>query len=228
MKKTERIIAAVDSRPYDGATTERLLAEGGAPEMSSDGSVTRWLGLLRQGDAAAARHLWERYFRRLVGLARARLQGARPRSADEEDVALSAFDSFCRNAEQGRFPELADRDSLWRLLMVITARKAAHLQRDEARQKRGGGAAPVGEADDESVLDELLSREPDPAFAAGMAEECGRMLAVLGDKELEAVAVARLEGYSVEEVAERTGYAPRSVKRKLRLIRSIWEQEVGP
>src|SRR3984893_18595241 len=99
----------------------------------SDGSVTRWIGALQAGDHAAAQQLWERYFRRLVGLARKKLQGASRRAADEEDVALSAFNSFFRCAEQGRFPNLVDRDSLWRLLVVLTARKAAHLVRDESR-----------------------------------------------------------------------------------------------
>src|SRR5262245_43324907 len=64
--------------------------------MPSAGSVTHWLGLLRAGDHAAAQPLWERYFSRLVGLARAKLQGLPRRAADEEDVALSAFDSFSR------------------------------------------------------------------------------------------------------------------------------------
>ena len=82
--------------------------------MPSEGSVTRWLGQLRAGDAAAAQPLWERYVRRLVGLARKKLHGRPSRAADGEDVALSAFDSFCRNAEQGRFPQLADRDKVIR------------------------------------------------------------------------------------------------------------------
>src|SRR3954465_6949521 len=99
--------------------------------MSPEGSVTRWLAPLQAGDPAAAQQLWERYFRRLVGLARTKLRGAPRRAADEEDVALSAFDSFCRHAEAGRFPRLADRDSLWRLLVTVTARKAAHQARDE-------------------------------------------------------------------------------------------------
>src|SRR6187401_2419643 len=137
--------------------------------MSADDPVTVWLGQLQAGDPAAARPLWDRYFHRLVGLARRRLRDAPRRVADEEDVALSAFDSFCRHAEQGRFPQLADRDDLWRLLMVITARKAAHLKRDETRQKRGGGKT-VSESEEEGVLDQLLSREPDPAFAAEVAE----------------------------------------------------------
>ena len=34
------------------------------------------------------------------------------------------------------------------------------------------------------------------------------------------------DGHTVEEVAKRIGFAPRSVKRKLQLIRTIWEPEV--
>jgi DNA-directed RNA polymerase specialized sigma24 family protein len=188
--------------------------------MSSEGSVTSWLGQLRAGDAAAAQPLWERYVRRLVGLARKKLHGRPGRVADEEDVALSAFDSFCRNAEQGRFPQLADRDSLWQLLVVITARKAAHLRRDEGRLKRGGAAGPA-----EVCLDEVISREPTPEFAAQAAEECRRLLTGLGDPELASVALWRMEGFSVEEIAGRLGYAPRSIKRKLQLIRGLWEKE---
>ena len=43
----------------------------------SDGSVTHWFNLLVAGQSAAAQPLWERYFHRLVGLAKARLQGRR-------------------------------------------------------------------------------------------------------------------------------------------------------
>ena len=194
--------------------------------MSRQGSVTRWLGPLQAGDAAAAQRLWERYFRRLVGLARARLRGAPRRAADEEDVALSAFDSFCRNAGEGRFPDLLDRDSLWRLLVVITARKASHLLRDATRQKRGGAAA--NEDDQATVLERVFSREPSPALAAQMTEEYEHLLTLLGDDTLRRVAVLRMEGHSVEEVGALIGCAPRSVKRKLQMIRRLWEQEGPP
>jgi DNA-directed RNA polymerase specialized sigma24 family protein len=192
---------------------------------SGEGSVTRWLGQLQGGDREAAEQLWQRYFLRLVGLARQRLQGAARRAADEEDVALSAFDSFCRNAEAGRFPDLTDRESLWRLLMVLTARKAANLARDEGRQKRGGDVKVVGESEEDHLLDQALSREPSPDFAAQVAEEYERLLRALGDGELEAVALGRMEGYTVNEIAARLDIAARSVKRKLQMIRGIWEKE---
>src|SRR5438105_11118264 len=101
---------------------------------------SEWLDQLRAGDWAVAQKLWERYFRRLVGLAAKKLRGVPRRAADEEDVALSAFDSFCRGLEDGRFPQLRDRNNLWALLVTITARKARKVVRREGRQKRGGNA----------------------------------------------------------------------------------------
>src|SRR6516165_5074748 len=136
--------------------------------MASGGSVTHWLALLQAGNPAAAQRLWERYFQSLVGLARKKLGGQRPRAADEEDVALSAFDSFCRGAENGRFPNLDDRNNLWQLLIVLTARKALHLLRDEGRQKRGGSTVAAGRGTDSGAwaLEQLVGREPTPMFAA--------------------------------------------------------------
>jgi DNA-directed RNA polymerase specialized sigma24 family protein len=194
--------------------------------MPSEGSVTHWIGQLRAGNAAAAQPLWERYFQRLVGLARARLRGAPRRAADEEDVALSAFDSFCRAAEQGRFPDLADRDGLWRLLVVLTARKALHLARDECREKRGGGHVQDEAAFD--GLDGVIGPEPTPEFAAQVAEECRRLLDRLPDAGLRGIAVSRMEGHSTEAIAARLGVAPRTVERKLQRIRSLWSTESPP
>jgi DNA-directed RNA polymerase specialized sigma24 family protein len=204
----------------------------GVKPMASTRSITDWIDKLKAGDPVAAQHLWERYFQRLVGLARKHLQRQRPRAADEEDVALSAFASFCRGAEAGRFPQLADRDNLWRLLVVLTARKASHLLRDEGRQKRGGKVValpePVASSDTEGDLEQLLSREPAPEFAAQVAEEYQRILAELGDRTLQAVVSWKMEGYTNEEIARKLDCTPRSVYRKLCIIRGLWEKELNP
>jgi DNA-directed RNA polymerase specialized sigma24 family protein len=191
--------------------------------MSSEGSVTHWLGRLRAGDPAAAEQLWQRYFRRLVGLARLRLRNAPRRVADEEDVALSAFDSFCRGARQGRFPRLADRNDLWRLLVVITARKACDLRKREGRPPGGKAALPLGDA-----VEQVVGPEPTPEFAAQVAEEYRRLLDKLGNNELRSIAVWKMEGHTNQEVAARLGCAPPTVERRLRLIRALWADERWP
>ena len=137
--------------------------------MSADkGSVSGWVSQLQAGDVAAAQRLWERYFRRMVRLARTRLRAAGI-PGEEEDVALSAFASFCQAAGQRRFPQLANRDDLWRLLVTLTARKVWHRRRLEQSQKRGGGL--MRSQDFELELDGIVGREPTPEFAAEVADE---------------------------------------------------------
>jgi RNA polymerase sigma factor (sigma-70 family) len=189
--------------------------------MSSDGSVTQWLGQLKAGEQHAAQKLWERYFHALVGLARKRLQGAPRRAADEEDVALSAFHSFCHAAERGRFPQLHDRDDLWRLLVTITARKAFHQLRAQGQRKRGGRIEPT-----DVDLDQILGQEPSPDFAAQVAEECQRLLDHLNDADLRSIALWRMEGYTVEEITTKLNCSPSTIERRLRLIRAMWETDV--
>jgi DNA-directed RNA polymerase specialized sigma24 family protein len=195
-----------------------------------DGSVTRWIGDLKSGGDSAAQHLWERYFHRLVNLARARLRAARRPGTieDEEDAALSAFDSFCRSATQGRFPQLADRNDLWRLLVVITVRKVLGQIKRQGAQKRGGRrlageSALIGpEAASSAGLDRLAGDEPSPELAAQVVDQYCRLRERLRSETLRQVLDLRLEGYTREEIAQHLGCAERTVKRKLDLIREAW------
>jgi DNA-directed RNA polymerase specialized sigma24 family protein len=185
-------------------------------------SVTHWLDRLRDGDRDAVGQLWRRYFGQLVRLARARL-GDTPRgAADEEDVALSAFDSFCRRAEQGQFPHLADRHDLWGLLVLITSRKVCDLIEHEGRDKRDFRRLTPPSCSEESPVVRLLSREPDPAFLAEMADSCHGLLARLGDEQLRAIALKKLEGYSNPEIAVQLDLALATIERRLTLIRELW------
>lgn len=200
--------------------------------MSDDASVSRWLVGLKEGDSAVVQRLWDHYFERLVRLAGTKLPGHARRAADEEDVAMSAFQSFCDRAGRGQFDQLSDRDDLWRLLATITARKVISLVRHQTRQKRGGGQV-LGEsafldADDAdgAGMAQFLSRDPTPEDAAQFAEDYERLLAKLTNPTLRSIALRKLEGHTTEEIAAGLGISTRTVDRKLQLIRAVWEEDL--
>jgi DNA-directed RNA polymerase specialized sigma24 family protein len=204
--------------------------------MADHSTVTYWIDGVKAGDERATRKLWDRYFHRLTRLAASRLPLHARRDSDEEDVALSAFQSFCGRATRDQFPRLSGHDDVWRLLAVITSRKAIGSLRRRAALKRGGGVvvgesalheSPLLESADahEAGLAGVLGPDPSPALAAEHAEDYRRLLDSLGDETLRTVALMRLEGRNDDEIAGRLGVSSRTVQRKLRLIRHILEDQ---
>ena len=192
--------------------------------MDPENSITRCVQALKGGDPGAAQMIWEAYFRRLVGLARARLRDAPRRAADEEDVALSAFDSFCRGVDVGRFPRLDDRDDLWQVLVLITVRKAIDLRQHEGRQVRGGGnvrslsdLADVG-------FDAARDGEAGPEMAAQVADLYRSLMGRLDDPTLRSVVDWKLEGFTNAEIAAKIGCVVSTVERKLQRVRRLLER----
>ena len=197
-------------------------------------TVTQWIDQLKSGDAQAAQRLWESYFLEMVEVARQKLRGAPRTMADEEDVALSAFKSFCIGAQNGRFSQVTDRQNLWPLLVAITSHKSIDLIRLENRQKRGGSgqndAAGTSKKQTSMRVDfeEIIQQQPSPEFAVQMAEELERLLNLLdktGDSALRQVALAKMEGETTTEIAEQLGCARRTVERKLQLITRLWQED---
>ena len=183
---------------------------------------------LKQGDEQAAQALWQRYFGRLVGLARQRLGEGQRRVQDEDDIAVSVFKSLCERAERGDLASLEGRDELWRLLATITVRKVAAQVRDATRQKRGGGLVRGDSVYDEtSGLDAIAGTDPTPDFLHQLAEEHQQLLASLEDDTLRKIASWKLEGWRGQEIAEKLGITRRSVERKLELIRERWKAELN-
>ena len=201
--------------------------------MVGDEPVTCWLRQLEAGDEDAARLLWQRYYRELVELARARLGTTPRRVADEEDVALSVLRCLYEGAARGQFAELVNRGELWQLLAAITGRKVIDQQRRLTQQKRGGGrvrgdSVVHGNDDDHSSVgfDQFRGEAATPEVLAIAAEEFQRLMALLDDDRLRQIAQCKLEGYTNEEIGQRLGLACRSIERKLQRIRQIWATEL--
>ena len=197
---------------------------------SNELDITEWLRNLEDGHDVAAQQLWKVFFERLVRLAEGRMRATDRRVTDAEDVALSAFASFCRGAENQRFTQLSDRHGLWRLLVSITIRKLSHSRRDQNRLKRGGNFRQVESTGDSSagpsILDQIISREPTPEFDAQVAEEYSRWMAALDSDELVQLAEWKLEGFTNEEIAAKLGRSVRTIERKLNLIRKVLIHEM--
>jgi ECF sigma factor len=208
------------SRP----STEDIVMQAGPPNdtPTPPGSVSKLIPPLKSGDHAAVQQLWERFFQPLVGVARQRLQAARLGPWDEEDVALEAFFSFCRQlalpGASERFPRLHDRTHLWRLLVCFTVREAFDRRRKEERRREiVRGESALGEAGFEPFAD----REPAPEFEAAV----GDLLAVLANDDLRWLALRKMEGRTNAEIARErgAGWAVSTVERKLKVIRKLWK-----
>jgi DNA-directed RNA polymerase specialized sigma24 family protein len=192
------------------------------------------MDLLSQGgNSDAAQRLWERYAMQLVELARRRLKDAPKRVADEDDIAASVFHSLCRGAAAGRFQNVKNRDDLWWLLLAITKQKVVDHVRRESAQKRGAGRVHLesglnGNPDDSRgfALDHLVGDEPTPEFVVMLDEQHERLLGILRDDQLRQIAMFRIEGFTVPEIAEDFHVTTRTIERKLQLIRDAWSKEL--
>ncbi len=186
---------------------------------------------VRSGDDQAIAELWNGYFQRLVRLAAKRLPENLRRTGDEEDIALSAFNSFIAGIRRDQFPDLSGPDNLWGLLITLTGRKVnAHL-RHQTRQKRGGGAvrgeSVFMDSDDlkrSAGIGGVSGTEMTADLSVELEEACNSLLDQLPDAQLRQIAVMRMDGFLVDEIANLLGLSKRATERRLQLIRRTWSE----
>jgi DNA-directed RNA polymerase specialized sigma24 family protein len=202
--------------------------------MCQTHTVTELLAKLKAGEQGQPQQeLWNRYFTRLVALARQKLGQTPRRAVDEEDIVLSALNSFFTGISRGKFPQLKDRNELWPLLVKITMRKVLDQRKHVLARRRGEGHV-YGESysagDDSNSshvhgLDAIADDEPTPESVMMLNEQCRRLVDLLPNDLLKLVVRRKLDGLSNEEIAVELNVARRTIERKLKCIREIWSQE---
>ena len=185
--------------------------------MPDEITVTKWIAALRQGDEASAKKLWNLYFQRLMNFAKSRMGAVTTAIYDEEDAAISTFRVLCENLKAGKYPDIADGDEFWRLMLTVAARKISRRLEYESAAKRNAGSAQL------ERIDVSLAVTKD---ASQVAVEYEELLSKLNDPNLERVAVLKLDGYTNEEIATAINRTRRTVQRMLDLIRDLWREEL--
>jgi RNA polymerase sigma-70 factor (ECF subfamily) len=192
--------------------------------MADDASFDDLLARLRQGDEAAAALVVDRYARRLVGLARSKLDRRFQSKEDPEDVLQSVFKSFFRRCALGQF-RLDSRENLWSLLVSLTLHKCGHrADYFRAARRNVQREAQVQPAPESSGREwEALAREPTPLEAAMLADTVDRLLEGLEPHQRQIVQLS-LEGEEPARIGAQVGVTQRTVQRVLKGVRERLER----
>lgn len=182
------------------------------PSSVSDASDHSLLQLYRQGKQEAALELYQRYSHRLRALAHAQLSAELAGRVEVDDIVQSVFGSFFRGVN-GSLYDVPMGEELWKLLLVI----ALHKIRNQGTYYR---------ADKRDVrrtlsTDETIeaTRSDDSAAKAFLQMVVEEALVQLSPNHRQMVEL-RMEGFSVEEIAQKTARAKRTVERLLQQARA--------
>ena len=193
--------------------------------MSVHASFDELMARLLAGDQSAASQVFNLFTHRLIALARSRLDSQIRGKVDPEDVAQSVWRSFFLRQAEGEF-DLADWNSLWGLLVVITLRKCGrqieHFR--AARRDLKREATPPHPTDSSHTGWEAVAREPTPSEAAILTETVEQLMLELRDDRERQILSLSLQGVRVSAISTQVGLTERTVERVRERVRKRLEQ----
>ncbi|MDB4372677.1 ECF-type sigma factor [Mariniblastus sp.] len=197
-----------------------------------DDPVTIWIEQVRQSDDEAIKRVWQHFADGLQEYARGKIHPKTRRVYDEQDAVQSMFLSLCQGLKADRYPDLQNRDNLWRLMLVMTGRKISKRHRFDRQLKRDNrrlltDSYFVQNSHDRNSPNLYPSAaEPTPELLAEFADTSSALIEALGTDNLKDVALLRIEGFDDCEIASRLQCSRSTVQRRLVMIRKIWEVEL--
>jgi RNA polymerase sigma-70 factor (ECF subfamily) len=145
------------------------------------------------------------------------------RKTDPEDVLQSALCGFFKRFQEGQF-EIANWESLWGILTLITMRKCHrrleyfHAACRDCRQEEGLLASREA-----AIQWSPTALEPEPAEVAMVTELVGQLLEHFDPRD-QAILELHLQGYTIPEISEKVGRAERTIHRTLHRARQRLRQ----
>ncbi len=197
---------------------------------NEQGSVTRWISQIREGQQEALDAFSKRYFSKIRNLAKSRLS-----NPDSEEVANDVLVALTNSISSGKYPDLGDRTSLWYLILRITQRRVIALSRRDKAQRRipteALASEPANGEDNveslteyESDLDDVITSKSSDAAWVEISDCWEELLRCLPDDECRKIAQLKLEYYSNREIAQMLRFTPSMINRKVRLIQEEWQR----
>jgi RNA polymerase sigma-70 factor (ECF subfamily) len=177
----------------------------------SDHSLLR---RMRAGQADAATHIYLRYAARLLTLAQRQCGADLASRVDPEDIVQSVFRTFFRRAVRGHY-DVPEGEVLWKLFLVIALNKVRRLGEHHRAARRDVRLTASG-----NRFDQALESTParDELALTTLRLVVDEILEALPESQ-RAIIELRIEGHAVEEIANQTGRAKRSVERALQEFR---------
>jgi RNA polymerase sigma-70 factor (ECF subfamily) len=182
-------------------------------EWSSDQSL---LKRFQRGEADAATLIFLRYAERLGWLAQIQRGADLSSRFDPDDIVQTVFRTFFRRAAQGKY-DVPEGGDLWKLLLVIAVQKIRDACSFHRAAKRDVRTTRSGEAFDRGVAHLPTQNE------TGLAELSMVLEEILGGLPAtqRVIVELRIDGFQVDEIAEKTGRSRRTVERGLQEFRAL-------
>lgn len=190
-------------------------------DANDSNDSTRWvIRAIAASDSRAEEKFFKEWFARLTAFLRPLLHSSPAAIADEEDLSADVICWCMRGIVAGRFSRIASRAELWRLMRVAATLRFLELRRHENRIRRcGSRTMRTTPLELERLVDLRIGDEP----MVDLYDEFGRFLLSLRNDQLQSIIALRLQGHEINEVAEKVGLCPRSVRRKLNVIWEAWK-----
>lgn len=179
---------------------------------------------IEAGDSDAEMCLWDAFHSKLLSHVehRIRRRGVPTGMMDDEAITLSALESVFKCAKEGRLRTVESWMELSRLVYAMTNRKFVdHWRR--ATKISGQPRSPIQPLSGNS---EPASSDDQPIDLVVFDEKLAHLKSMLPDDIHRQIAVMKLAGYSLEEIAERIGRSVPTVSRKWSIIRRMWADEL--
>jgi RNA polymerase sigma factor (sigma-70 family) len=199
---------------------------------ASEPDWDRLIAGLRRGDEAAIADFYRRHGAALRAIAERQIGAELRRRVAPSDVVQSAFRTFFRRANEGRF-QFEDSEHLWNLMCAITLTKVREQARYHRRQRRDIRRESQPEppsADGSPSFDVSADGEVSPDVAVGFADEFQRLMESLDD-EAQQVVQLKLDDRTNDEIADALGMSERTVRHQSaaqRETRSGSRDDPGP